>query len=105
MKSEASGTCPGRDIMFWLHKLNPANRFKEYFEPRSLLIDKLWGGHICGTFNVSRDDAEVMASLARAGAEMIDAKPRKGKGGSTIAFVHPKSTGKILFELVENKKR
>jgi methylmalonyl-CoA/ethylmalonyl-CoA epimerase len=51
------------------------------------------------------DIAEVMASLARAGAEMIDTKPRKGKGGSTIAFVHPKSTGKILYELVENKKR
>lgn len=38
-------------------------RFKEYFEPRSTLIDTLWGGHVSGGFNVSRDDVAAMATL------------------------------------------
>ena len=48
------------------------------------------------------DIAAAMAALAAAGAEMIDHSPRPGKGGSKVAFIHPKSTGKILYELVQN---
>jgi methylmalonyl-CoA/ethylmalonyl-CoA epimerase len=51
------------------------------------------------------DDIEAaMAALAVAGAELIDRSPRAGKGGSKVAFVHPKSTGKILYELVQKAK-
>lgn len=51
------------------------------------------------------DDIEsAMASLSRAGAELIDRAPRRGKGGSKVAFIHPRSTGKILYELVQNAK-
>ena len=32
---------------------------------------------------------------------MIDEVPRKGAHGSSIAFVHPKSTGGVLVELVQ----
>jgi methylmalonyl-CoA/ethylmalonyl-CoA epimerase len=49
------------------------------------------------------DIASAMATLTAAGAEMIDRSPRPGKGGSKVAFVHPRSTGRILYELVENK--
>jgi methylmalonyl-CoA epimerase len=50
------------------------------------------------------DDIEMaIKTLAAAGAELIDRSPRTGKGGSKVAFIHPKSTGKILYELVENK--
>ena len=48
------------------------------------------------------DIASAMAALAAAGAELIDRTPRPGKGGSQVAFIHPKSTGKILYELVQN---
>jgi methylmalonyl-CoA/ethylmalonyl-CoA epimerase len=47
----------------------------------------------------------AIAALTASGAEMIDRTPRTGKGGSLVAFVHPKSLGKILYELVENKDR
>jgi methylmalonyl-CoA epimerase len=49
------------------------------------------------------DIKAAIASLAAAGAELIDRSPRPGKDGSKVAFVHPKSTGRILYELVENK--
>jgi methylmalonyl-CoA/ethylmalonyl-CoA epimerase len=32
---------------------------------------------------------------------VIDPAPRIGSGGTTIAFVHPKSMGGVLVELVE----
>jgi methylmalonyl-CoA/ethylmalonyl-CoA epimerase len=48
------------------------------------------------------DIASAIAALVANGAEMIDKSPRDGKGGSRVAFVHPKSSGKILYELVEN---
>lgn len=37
-------------------------------------------------------------------ADMIDAVPRTGKDDSRVAFIHPRSMGKILFELVQNKR-
>lgn len=37
------------------------------------------------------------------GIQMIDSTPRKGAGGAHIAFMHPKSTKGVLFELCEKK--
>ena len=34
---------------------------------------------------------------------LIDQQPRRGGGGHTIAFVHPKATGGVLVELVEDE--
>ena len=34
---------------------------------------------------------------------MIDDKPRRGAGGSLIAFIHPESAGGILIELKQEK--
>jgi methylmalonyl-CoA/ethylmalonyl-CoA epimerase len=48
------------------------------------------------------DDIEgVLDSLKEAGVELIDAEPRIGIRDSRVAFVHPKSTGGVLTELVE----
>ena len=48
------------------------------------------------------DDIEVAMDHARAaGLELIDATPRKGMHGGRIAFLHPKSLGGVLTELVE----
>jgi len=49
------------------------------------------------------DIDEAMASVGE-NAELIDARPRTGKDDSRVAFIHPRSTGKILFELVQNKR-
>jgi methylmalonyl-CoA/ethylmalonyl-CoA epimerase len=47
------------------------------------------------------DIEATLARLAAAGHSLIDEKPRAGAGGHRIAFVHPKSTGGVLIELVE----
>jgi methylmalonyl-CoA/ethylmalonyl-CoA epimerase len=47
------------------------------------------------------DLAAALAELAAAGAELIDETPRDGLGGHLVAFVHPRSGGGVLTELVE----
>ncbi|MEA2331352.1 MAG: methylmalonyl-CoA/ethylmalonyl-CoA epimerase [Thermoleophilaceae bacterium] len=48
------------------------------------------------------DDIEAALEAARvAGLALIDERPRTGIRGSRVAFVHPKSTGGVLTELVE----
>lgn len=47
------------------------------------------------------DDLEAeLARLAAAGYELIDRVPRPGAGGHRVAFLHPRSTGGVLTELV-----
>ena len=48
---------------------------------------------------------EQLADAAAQGIRLIDATPRKGAEGMTIAFLHPKSTQGILTELCENKNK
>jgi methylmalonyl-CoA/ethylmalonyl-CoA epimerase len=43
----------------------------------------------------------ALAHLVAEGAELIDRVPRRGGGGARIAFVHPRSFGGTLTELVE----
>jgi methylmalonyl-CoA/ethylmalonyl-CoA epimerase len=51
------------------------------------------------------DDIEdVLGKLKEAGIEMIDTEPRVGIRQSRVAFVHPRSTGGVLTEIVEPAK-
>jgi methylmalonyl-CoA/ethylmalonyl-CoA epimerase len=47
------------------------------------------------------DVAATVAELRAEGFEVIDPAPRIGSGGTTIAFLHPKSMQGVLVELVE----
>ena len=47
------------------------------------------------------DLSEALARLRRNGVELIDEEPRKGAGGTKMAFVHPRAVFGILTELVE----
>ena len=47
------------------------------------------------------DCAAALASMQAAGATTIDAVPRPGSRGTTVAFVHPKSAFGALIELVQ----
>lgn len=48
------------------------------------------------------DDIDsTLKRLAAAGIELIDAKARVGIGGSRVAFLQPRSTGRVLTEIVE----
>jgi methylmalonyl-CoA/ethylmalonyl-CoA epimerase len=43
----------------------------------------------------------ALEKLAAAGLELIDREARAGIGGSRVAFVEPRSTGRVLTEIVE----
>ncbi|HSK23585.1 MAG TPA: methylmalonyl-CoA epimerase [Egicoccus sp.] len=45
---------------------------------------------------------EALDHLREQDVRLIDDAPRPGGGGHTVAFVHPKGTGGVLVELVEN---
>jgi methylmalonyl-CoA/ethylmalonyl-CoA epimerase len=47
------------------------------------------------------DCAEALEQMRAAGAEPIDAAPRPGSRGTTVAFVHPRSAFGTLIELVQ----
>jgi methylmalonyl-CoA epimerase len=44
---------------------------------------------------------EALGRLRAEGVALIDETPRGGSRGTTIAFVHPKSMGGVLVELVQ----
>ena len=46
------------------------------------------------------DVGEALHELAAAGAELIDAEPRRGLYGLQVAFVHPDSVHGVLSEVV-----
>lgn len=47
------------------------------------------------------DIEETLAKLKAAGVELIDAEPRTGIRQSRVAFLHPRSTGGVLTEIVQ----
>jgi methylmalonyl-CoA/ethylmalonyl-CoA epimerase len=48
------------------------------------------------------DDIEAtLAKLAAAGIELIDSEARTGIRDSLVAFLHPRSTGGVLTEIVQ----
>ena len=57
-----------------------------------------------GLHHVAYAVSDIDAALAQAreaGLQLIDETPRRGMHGTRIAFIHPKSVGGVLTELVE----
>ncbi|HEV7805063.1 MAG TPA: methylmalonyl-CoA epimerase [Solirubrobacteraceae bacterium] len=50
------------------------------------------------------DIEAALASLRDAGLRLIDEQPRSGIRGSRVAFLHPKSSGGVLTEIVQPAK-
>lgn len=70
--------------------------------PIAKFIEKNGGRNGIQHIALRVDNIETaIADLIAKGVKMIDEKPRYGAGGSSIAFVHPKSTGGILVELCQ----
>lgn len=58
-----------------------------------------------GLHHVAYGVPDLAAALERCreeGIELIDAAPRCGSGGHRVAFLHPRSTGQVLIELIEH---
>ena len=49
------------------------------------------------------DIAAALAHLRTEGAQLIDQVPRPGSRNTLIAFVHPRSMGGVLVELVQER--
>lgn len=59
-----------------------------------------------GVHHVAYRVADVVAALEHLreqGAELIDEEPRLGSRGTLIAFVHPRTFGGVLVELVQER--
>ncbi|HXT34833.1 MAG TPA: methylmalonyl-CoA epimerase [Chloroflexota bacterium] len=57
-----------------------------------------------GMHHVAYRVPDLVATLAEcreAGLELVDQTPRRGAGGHRVAFLHPRSTGRVLIELIE----
>ncbi len=69
--------------------------------PVTRFLEKTGGGLHHVAYRVD-DVAAAIAALKAAGLRLIDESPRPGAHGTRIAFVHPKATGGVLTELVED---
>ena len=76
-----------------LRPLGPDTPVGKYIEKRGE------GVHHIG-YGVS-DLVAVLKHLKAEGMQLIDAEPRRGSRGSMVAFVHPRSVGGVLVELVQ----
>ncbi len=70
--------------------------------PISSFLEKRGGGIHHLAYDVMDLEAEL-ARMKKAGLRLIDETPRIGAGGHRIAFIHPKSTGGVLTELIESE--
>ena len=50
------------------------------------------------------DIPQALSRLREEGVELIDEEPRPGARGHLVAFLHPRSTGGILVELVQAER-
>ncbi len=78
----------------------------ELIEPRNpdSPVARFLARHGPGLHHVAWRVEDLAAELVRLEAEgyvLIDREPRPGAGGHQVAFLHPRSTGGLLVELVE----
>jgi methylmalonyl-CoA/ethylmalonyl-CoA epimerase len=50
------------------------------------------------------DIEAALASIGATGVRLLDARPRHGSMGASIAFLHPKDVGVVLTELVQARQ-
>ncbi|HZT95236.1 MAG TPA: methylmalonyl-CoA epimerase [Chloroflexota bacterium] len=86
---EAGGT-----LLELIHPLNDQSGVARFLSRRGEALHHL---------GLAVDDLPAaLEELAAEGAELIDREPRAGVHGD-IAFIHPRSTGGVLVELVEQR--
>ena len=69
--------------------------------PVAKFIEKNGGPGIHHIAYQVADVAAEVEKLKSAGVKMVDETPRAGAHGTSIAFVHPKASGGVLTELVQ----
>jgi methylmalonyl-CoA/ethylmalonyl-CoA epimerase len=67
-------------------------------------VGRFLARHGEGVHHIGYGVADITAALAAIGAtgvRLLDARPRHGSMGASIAFLHPKDVGGVLTELVQ----
>jgi methylmalonyl-CoA/ethylmalonyl-CoA epimerase len=72
--------------------------------PISAFIDKRGEGMHHISYQVDDIEGQI-AELKDKQVRMIDETPRRGAHGSRIAFLHPRSSAKVLTELTQQDRR
>ncbi len=84
---------PGTSYVQLLEPLGPGTPVCRFLERRGE------GIHHVGYAVV--DVEAAMAAIGAAGIRVLDARPRHGSMGASIAFLHPADVGGVLTELVQ----
>ena len=95
--AEVSGALAGASYVQLLEPLGPATPVGRFLERRGE------GIHHVG-YAVADIEA-AMAAVSDTGVRLLDARPRHGSMGASIAFLHPADVGGVLTELVESPAR
>lgn len=93
------------NLNVWFLELE--NGYFELLEPteEEEIITSFLDQHGPGLHHVGIGTSDVESALDAAvsnGIDCIDESPRQGARGQQVAFLHPKSTGGVLIEFVEN---
>ncbi|THE14969.1 methylmalonyl-CoA epimerase [Bacillus timonensis] len=87
----------GESKLELLEPLSPESPIAKFIEKRGEGIH-----HIA--LGVSSIEERIQ-EIKKHGIRMLADKPKLGAGGAKIAFMHPKSTGSILYELCEKPSK
>lgn len=79
-----------------LEPLSPESTIAQFLEKRGPGVHHM-------AYAVENIENEVKRLLSD-NVQLIQPAPRPGAGGCQVAFIHPKSTGGVLVELVERPK-
>lgn len=82
----------GESRLELLQPTEPGSVIAKFLEKRSGLH------HVCV---LVEDIDAALTELRSRGVPLIDETPRRGAGGSRVAFLHPRATGGMLLELKE----
>jgi methylmalonyl-CoA/ethylmalonyl-CoA epimerase len=88
-----AGAAPGAAYVQLLEPLGPDTPVGRFLDRRGE------GIHHVG-YGVT-DITAALASIAGTGVRLLDARPRHGSMGASIAFLHPGDIGGVLTELVQ----
>ncbi len=95
---------PGQGVRVAMFKVGRVNiELLEPTDPNSTIarfLESSGEGLHHLAFQTDNVDGEL-ERLEAEGVKLIDQKPRAGAHGTRIAFLHPKSTGKVLMELCQ----
>jgi methylmalonyl-CoA/ethylmalonyl-CoA epimerase len=87
----------GASYVQLLEPLSPETPVGKFLETRGEGVHHIGYGVV--------DVAAALDELSSGGIRLVDERPRHGSLGASIAFLHPKSVGGVLTELVQASAR